>query len=374
MSKKEETKAKDEEISSLERDLYKQVESFFSEKKECKATGSAFSSSISLSIFGGTIYPDVYGVKNPQNSDFEMYMGEGKRELVGRNFDICKGQAISLQRFADYVYLFFPKESWNYLTEKESNEITQECRSLKLGLLLVNEKKCKELVPAVRNTDLLKDEKRIEAKDLIIQYFPSFLSEANVQFFEKFSELARNVAGESNRLLYKCSDVFKKHSSVSRVYTHIYYSKSSGYFQIAFKAKMKPACILYLTANPFGHYLFDKNIPILIVEHWFTLGWYSKKGRTDNLLRYCNKCMRANSKVRIVYSEEGKEDSIVEKMIDLSRIMKNHSNQIQSIVVNQPIKVLGREITKIVEDVRKSVSALDNFLKQARKKRSKKRS
>lgn len=365
MSKKEKRKANGEEISSLETDLYKQVEKFFSEKKECEKTGSAVSSSISLSIFGGTIRPDVYGIKNPENSDFEVYMGEGKRDLGGRNFDICKGQAISLQRFADYVYLFFPKGSWNYLAEKEHEEIAQECRGLKLGLILVDGKDCEELISAVRNTDLLKDERRVEVKDLVVHYFPSFRSEANAQFFEQFSELAMNIAGESDKLLNKCSDVFRKQTGAGAAYVHIYYDKNKGYFQIAFQKELKQACELFLTINPFGHFLFEKNTPLLIVEQWFTFAWYSQKGRTDNLLRLCNECIKANSKVEVVYVE--KENSLVEKMEQLSKIIKNPSNQIEYVVIYQPIKVLGREIRKIIEDVRKSLSELDNFLKSQRK-------
>lgn len=266
MSKEERRKANGEEISLWEKDLYEQVEKFFSEKKECKKTGSAFSSSISLHIFGGTIYPDVYGIKNPEESNFEVYMAEGKRGFDGRNFDVCKGQAISLQRFADYVYLFFPKESWKQLTEKQRREIAKECANLKLGLILVDGKGCEEAVSAFRNTDLLEDERRVEAKDLVVQYFPSFASEANVRFLEQLSGLAMNIAGESYELLNKCKDIFREKTG-SPVFTHIYYDKDEGYFQITFqKEYLKTPCNLYLTINPFGHSLFEKSRPLLILE------------------------------------------------------------------------------------------------------------
>lgn len=368
---KEKKMAKNEEVTSLETNLYKQVERFFSEKRECEKTGSAVSSSISLSLFGGTLYPDVYGVKNAMNLNFEVYMGEGKRDFEGRNFDICKGQAISLQRFADYVYLFFPKESWKYLNKKERKEIVQECKNLKLGFLLVNREDCEELIPAARNLDLLKNERKVEVRDLVVQYFPSFVSEANVQFFEQFSELAMNVAGESYFLLNECKGVFKEKTSAGAVYTHIYYNKIEGYFQIAFRKNMKPACKLYLTANPFGHFLFEKNVPILVVEQWFTFARYAKKGRTDALLKYSENLLKSDSKVEIVYFEA--EDSLVEDMEQLSEILESPPDQINEIIIYQPIKAVGREVKEIVKDVRESLSRLATFLKSQRKSIRKRR-
>jgi len=164
MSKQDKPKDIYEEISLFESDLYEPVEIFFSDKKECEKTGSALSSSISLKIFGGTIYPDVYGIKNANESSFEIFMAEGKRDFSGRNFDICKGQGITLQRFADYVYLFFPKESWRQLEDDERKSILDECKNLKLGLLLIDGKNCENILQPFRNEELLDDEKKLMQK------------------------------------------------------------------------------------------------------------------------------------------------------------------------------------------------------------------
>lgn len=86
MSKKETRRVDEKETPSVERELYPQVERFFFENKGCIKTGSAAASSISLNLFGGTIYPDVYGVKKPKDPEFEVYMAEGKRDFGGRNF------------------------------------------------------------------------------------------------------------------------------------------------------------------------------------------------------------------------------------------------------------------------------------------------
>ena len=51
--------------------------------------------------------------------------------------------------------------------------------------------------------------------------------------------------------------------------------------------------------------------------------------------------MKTGSKARVVYAE--KEDSLVEKPEQLSKIIKSPSDQIEKIVIYQPIKVLGRE-------------------------------
>lgn len=363
MSKKEKKKVSTEEIPSLEKDLYKHIEKFFSDLKKCQKTGSTISSPISFGLFGGIIYPDVYGIKNPESQDFEVFMGEGKRDLGGRNFDICKGQGISLQRFADYVYLFFPMKAWNGLEEKERKEIDQECRSLKLGLILVDGERCEEQIPAIKSTELLEDQRKSEVRDLIVEYFPSFSSEKNIQFFEQFSELARNITGECNDLLTECSDLFRKQIGKSRNYTYIYYDKDKGFFQISYQnTDLEPACQAYLTINPFGHFLFEEKLPLIIIEQWFTLSDYAKRGKIEILLKYCNDHMGTNSKIELKLIKE-EPPVVVENTEQLARLLKSLKHQIEDLIIYQPIKVSGREKNKIKDDVRKSLSELDKFLK-----------
>lgn len=165
----------------LESSLYSAVENFLKNIKNCEEIGSA--GSLSLDIFGSTIFPDVFGVVDPQNDESILIMAEGKRSIRGRNFDICKGQGLTLQRFADYVYLFFPIEPWNKLLEKEQKQIMQECSNVKLGLLVVDKERCLELVQPQVNVDLLENEKKASVKNEISKYFPNYAqSSASVNF------------------------------------------------------------------------------------------------------------------------------------------------------------------------------------------------
>lgn len=83
------------------------------------------------------------------------------------------------------------------------------------------------------------------------------------------------------------------------------------------------------------------------------------------MLNHSKKCIKANSKAEVVYSDKGV--SLAETMEQLSERVKDPRNRIERIIIYQPIEVLGREIKKIVDDVRKSLSHLDTFLKSQRK-------
>jgi len=74
-----------------------------------------------------------------QPSDRKIVMGEGKL-LGGRRFMECVTQAEVLLRYADGVYVFFPKHQWKDLTRAQRDENEALLRRRRLGLLLIRSK------------------------------------------------------------------------------------------------------------------------------------------------------------------------------------------------------------------------------------------
>ena len=171
----------------LEKDLYPIVYNYLDEKFTFEEGGSAEGRPINLSLFGTRIYPDIYGVSG-QGGNAIIVMGEGKRSLNGREFDICKGQGISLQRFSDYVYLFFPDTAWQALDMFEKEQCISECKHLKLGLLSVNLEKgsCEEICKPQVNKSLLNNDSKAVAIKTITDYFPDFSKDNHINFCKQF--------------------------------------------------------------------------------------------------------------------------------------------------------------------------------------------
>ena len=114
-----------------------------------------------------------------QTCALPIFIAEGKLDFKSSSFDICKGQGLSRRRFADVVYLFFPKKSWDDLKEHDNdscNEILEECKYFGLGLLLVDKDGCEMLInPEIESSSVTIDRKstRLNSSHIPLSRMPS---------------------------------------------------------------------------------------------------------------------------------------------------------------------------------------------------------
>lgn len=351
-----------EKPSSLEEDLYKSVEHFFQNEKNCDKTGSSISEPLMLKIFGGSIYPDVYGISNPGKVNFQVYMAEGKRGFGGRNFDECKGQAITLQRFADLVYLFFPRSSWNELDKDEQSDVEKECRNLKLGLLLVDKDACKERIHPSTSPDLLKEENRTLAKDKIAQYFPDFAGpQENADFYSRYTHLADSMTRECCGLIDDLAGSFRKTTRIKKQSIKPWYKGDR--FEFYFYKRLKKSDVS-LAIRPFGDEEFETHYPILMVEEIFRSSILKSMIKEDivrnKMLRHFDECLK---KKCIVWAY-GKNESYIylsdEKTNEMFSHIKQH-NLTEELRIYEQIEILGVEKKKIKKQVEETLQRIIDF-------------
>lgn len=350
---------KDEDSTFLENVLYDMVENYFSENKRCEKVGSDKNKPLSLEIFGGRIRPDVFAIKNPSDrKEYAIYMAEGKNSFKGRNFDICKGQGISLQRFADYVYLFFPFRAWRQLDERAKSQVLTECRNLKLGLLFVHKKKklCKEVIKPTPNNDLLREENKSFARDVIVQYYPDYESpERNRSFFDNYYELARNIIKESHMLMDLCKPAFKILTNTQRGVRHNYPNEEDTYELYLEYKNQSIGAYSYLVLAPFGSEDLETKTPTLFIEEFYAYKQFLKRKMEKQLFNYLRDCVKKKLKVD-VYGKgdtgltdfEPHEDILTEwkkagfEKFPLESIFVEKSNPTSMIESNRETTILDR--------------------------------
>lgn len=355
MSEKKKKRKALEKPSLLESDLYRRVEDFFSEEKDCDKTGSEVSRPITLRIFGGTIRPDAFGVAKPTAKDFKIYMGEGKLSFRGRDFDVCKGQAITLQRFADYVYVFFPKSSWNELDETERSDVLSECKNLKLGLLIVDRDSCKEKVEAYPNHDLIEEDKRIDARDKMVQYFPDFSeTEENVDFFERYVRLADSIAKESFGLIDYLGGSFREFTPVKK--SSIEHFTDEDYTFEFYRYCKGPKSEVFLIVKPFGSDIFETNSPTLLIQERFKSAILKNRKIRGQLAKHIEECLDRKGRVDtgdyIFYRPDTSEQV-------LSHI---EDEKPRDFSIFEQVGILGVEKEQIKLNVEKSLKRIMAFL------------
>jgi hypothetical protein len=273
----------------LEKIMYPAIEEYFMDKKDCTETGSCVSKTLTLSLFGSQIYPDVYGVVNPTKDDFKIFMAEGKLDLKGREFDICKGQGLSLQRFADYVYTFFPKESWNTLERTEQTEVIEECKKLKLGLLIVEGKTCLPEVDAEPGNNLVTEENRRIARDRIVNYFPDYITpKENSDFFQKHVELADSIVQDSHSLIRDLGKVFKKVTGLKKISIKPWYGDRFEFYYESYRRTGE----IYLAISPFGDPESERNAPTLFIQQEFKPNIFKNNENRQKLEAYMVDCLK----------------------------------------------------------------------------------
>ncbi|MCK4734994.1 MAG: hypothetical protein KAT65_21255, partial [Methanophagales archaeon] len=133
-----------------EGEMYRTVKNFLINKKSCSdqrtwftyEDGAEDGKKLSLNLYGGEIEPDVYGVDEEKDI---IYLAEGKKDYRGRSLDEAIIQGVSYQRFAHYVYLFFPKHIFEEEDAKDMlNHAKDLCKKNNLGLLFTEENENKE--------------------------------------------------------------------------------------------------------------------------------------------------------------------------------------------------------------------------------------
>lgn len=298
---RKESRAKMEQPLPLEESMYPIIEKYFKDRKNCMETGSCVSKTLTLSLFGSQIYPDVYGVVNPTQDDFKIFMAEGKLDLKGREFDICKGQGLSLQRFADYVYTFFPKVSWNTLEETEQEEIREECKKLKLGLLIVDGKTCSPEVETELGNNLVTDENRRLARDIIVNYFPDYIApKENYDFFQKHLKLADSIVQESHRLIEDLGEVFKKVTGLKKISVKPWYGEDR--FEFYYQSYRRTGEI-YLAIAPFGDPEFETESPTLFIQQEFNPYILKNNENRQKLEAYMVNCLKTKGIIMVTIGE-----------------------------------------------------------------------
>ncbi len=203
----------DKEVKK-ERQLYRNIEEFLiiKHKVNRKFVGSFDKHPRNIYLFGGTRIPDVYGWDDDGWDDDEdiLYLAEGKLNFSGSNFDICLGQGVSCQRIADYVYLFFKKNSFDDLMQEAQEEIKEECKLWGLGLLLVDS--TKEMEDSVQEVIKSEQSKRMNknlkkhAIELLNNFFPTFNNSPYIE--DEFKNFKLAITSGKNLLKY-----IREHSS-----------------------------------------------------------------------------------------------------------------------------------------------------------------
>jgi len=141
-----------------EKDLYPVVETFLKHQKSC--IPEYVGTELSLKRGKTSLRADVFGVSNQDEP--LIYLCEGKKELNRRCFGKVVGEAIELQKYADYVYVFGSTASFE--AEDVEDQISK-CETLGIGILSVNFNESgevvKELLEARRNNIDKQDKKEV---------------------------------------------------------------------------------------------------------------------------------------------------------------------------------------------------------------------
>lgn len=108
--------------------------------------------------------PDVLGITD----DNEVAVAEGKiLNRTGQPFEQCVQQTESLKSFADYLYVFFPKEDWGALSKDDADRNRRILRDKNIGLILVDEKGRAKVLAKPPSNDAVEDSKRDQVRKLM---------------------------------------------------------------------------------------------------------------------------------------------------------------------------------------------------------------
>jgi len=149
------------EIKMYEKELYPTVEKFLKAQKNCLS--EYVGTELSLKRGKSSLRADVFGVSNQGKKS--IYLCEGKRELKHRTFGKVVSEAVEVLKYADYVYIFGPAESFE---NEDLEDQISKCERFGIGILSVEEGSVvKELLEARRNDDV----KELDKKEVSLRAF-----------------------------------------------------------------------------------------------------------------------------------------------------------------------------------------------------------
>ena len=182
-----------------EKELYPAVEKFLETQKNClfEYVGTE------LSLKSGTtsLRTDVFGVSN--QAEKTIYLCEGKRELKHRSFGRVVGEAVVLLKYADYVYIFGPTESFE---NEDLEDQISKCKSFGIGILSVEKGSVvKELLEARRN-----NVKELDKKEVSLRVFIRDIEKpiSDIIFQAAFEYIKLNRDTEVKKLCVSYIDVY----------------------------------------------------------------------------------------------------------------------------------------------------------------------
>jgi len=147
-----------------EKELYPAVEKFLKAQKNCLS--EYVGTELSLKRGKSSLRADVFGVSN--QGEKTIYLCEGKRELKHRTFGKVVSEAVEVLKYADYVYIFGPAESFE---NEDLEDQISKCKRFGIGILRVNinekDNVVKELLEARRTDDI----KELDKKEVSLRVF-----------------------------------------------------------------------------------------------------------------------------------------------------------------------------------------------------------
>jgi hypothetical protein len=196
--------------------------------------------------------PDFIGI----GKGSRVFMAEGKVLSYSSNaFDQCLAQAVSMKKYADYIFAFFPHDEWSTLPESDLETNKRALREQGIGLLLVDRERnsCEREMGAAHNTTFDK-----VSHDSIVKAFSGDADQALVETVSLPYAQAESVS----RMLSLLQDLAD--STVRDAFRKVF---KRSYKKVFFKRWRDPSEPFYIWVHyhgsigveidPFGLYLRD---------------------------------------------------------------------------------------------------------------------
>lgn len=337
------------EFVGIEKELYPYVESFFRDKLNLETIDYDTSNTLSVKLFGSGVRPDVYGINEDEKNKL-VVMAEGKWDFFGRNFDICKGQGVALQRFADKVYLFLSKEGWDGLNKKDQKQILSELTNWGLGLLVIDPQtsECEELLKPTDENKLLEVEWKKEVFYEISEKFPKFDD-------EDFLRFCAPTAKKTCESCFWVIDLLKSLSFFRKGRTQIAIRPENYYgFNLNFRRQYKPnkftpkLSYLDVSIYPLGDEISNKTSfqPTLIIL--FTNDDVREYLKSENFKKKLKDLLLKSHSAIKTWRKRGRVWEIIHDFYEIEN-KKENNDKIEEILSNKD--VLSLQLAFYVEPI-----------------------
>lgn len=98
---------------------------------------------------------DVVAIESVRKGRRLVHIAEGKRFCKRESFSNCLAQADAVRRYADFLWVFFPKADWLAVPSNDRQANEEAVRKHGFGLLLVSGKNCEVAIDAPKNQDVV---------------------------------------------------------------------------------------------------------------------------------------------------------------------------------------------------------------------------